>query len=305
MSISLEFVKKIEEIKPIFAKEVRKTYANKTELFEELATPMLEWAKSSLGADYQKVLIDGYCHFVVDVNRSQARYEITGQYEFSSYEEVYKATYDSASFMNLYHWGVYTTTFAWLHHLELYEFYRDNFLNALFISDKKGRLLDLGAGSGIWHFIFLRHLPGWLSTAVDISETSIEAASAMSEVITKSGSTEYVVGDALAYKGNEQFDAGISCFLLEHLENPEQLLKSLSNNLKTGAYAFVTAALTAAEVDHIFEFKRESEIILLAEQAGFRVIKTHSSAPSGALGSKKYLPRSMALILQKRQNNIW
>lgn len=305
MSIALEFVKKMEELKPVFAKEVKRAYLSKTELFEELATPMLEWAKASLGADYQKILIDGYCYFVVDVNRSQARYEITGKYEFSSYDEVYKATYDSPEFMNLYHWGVYTTTFAWLHHLELYQFYRDNFLNPFFTSNKKGNLIDLGAGSGIWHFLFQRHLKGWLATAVDISETSVEAASVMSKVIDQAQSTEYVVGDALVYKGNKLFDAGISCFLLEHLENPDQLLKSLSYNLKNGSYAFITAALTAAEVDHIFEFKRESEIILLAEKAGFRVIKTYSSAPSGVPESKKYLPRSMALILQKRQNNIW
>ncbi|WP_415886793.1 class I SAM-dependent methyltransferase [Neptuniibacter sp. QD37_6] len=305
MSISLEFVKKIEEIKPVFAKEVRKAYESQTELFEELANPMLEWAKSSLGADYQKTLIDGYCYFVVDVNRSQARYEITGKYEFSSYDEVYKETYDSPEFMSLYHWGVYTTTFAWLHHLELYQFYRDNFLNAFFTPEQKGRLVDLGSGSGIWHFIFLRHLKGWLSTAIDISETSVEAASAMSKIAAKDESTEYVVGDAMAYNEGEQFDAGVSCFLLEHLETPDQLLKNMSNNLKDGAYAFITGALTAAEVDHIFEFKRESEIILLAENAGFRVIKTYSSAPSGVSKSKKYLPRSMALILQKRQNEIW
>lgn len=305
MSIALEFVKKIEDIKPIFAKEVRKAYENQTELFEELANPMLEWAKSSLGAGYEKTLIDGYCYFVVDVNRSQTRYEISGRYEFSNYDQVYKATYASPEFMRLYHWGVYTTTFAWLHHLELYRFYRDSFVNALFTPEQKGRLLDLGSGSGIWHFIFHRHLNGWHSTAVDISETSVEAALAMSKIAARDESTAYVVGDAITYKGDEQFDAGVSCFLLEHLETPDQLLKNLSNNLKNCAYAFITCALTAAEVDHIFEFKYESEIILLAEKAGFRVIKTYSSAPSGVPGSKKYLPRSMALILQKRQNFIW
>jgi hypothetical protein len=110
--------------------------------------------------------------------------------------------------------------------------------------------------------------------------------------------------DALTYKSIHKADAGISCFLLEHLENPKKLLENLASSVKEGAPAFVTLALTAAEIDHIYEFKYESEAVLMAEKAGFRVIDMVSL--SGNESSKnKYLPRSMAMILKRKKNDIW
>ncbi len=79
----------------------------------------------------------------------------------------------------------------------------------------------------------------------------------------------------------------------------------MASNLETKAYAFITAALTAAETDHISEFRRESEIVLMAEEAGFRVVSMYSAAPPSHPDSHRFLPRSLALILQKRKNDIW
>jgi hypothetical protein len=63
---------------------------------------------------------------------------------------------------------------------------------------------------------------------------------------------------------------------------------------------FITTALTAAETDHIYEFRRESEVLLLAEEAGFRVVASLSATPLVDRGAALYIPRSMALSLQKR-----
>ena len=67
----------------------------------------------------------------------------------------------------------------------------------------------------------------------------------------------------------------------------------------------MTGALTAAESDHITEFRRESEIVVMAEEAGFRVESTFSGAPTGYPRDFRFLPRSMALVLQKKQNDNW
>ena len=79
----------------------------------------------------------------------------------------------------------------------------------------------------------------------------------------------------------------------------------MASNLENKGYAFITGALTASEVDHIYEFRRESEIVLMAEEAGFRVVSMYSAAPSSHPDSYRFLPRSLALILQKRKNDIW
>jgi hypothetical protein len=67
----------------------------------------------------------------------------------------------------------------------------------------------------------------------------------------------------------------------------------------------VTCAISAAEIDHIFEMKRESEAVLLAEQAGFRLVSLLSSSPDTTPAGRRYLPRSLAMILEKRANDVW
>ena len=270
-----------------------------------MAGCLLPWAEIQLGSDFADVLIEGYCEFTVDVNRSQLRYEKDGHYAHQSYKEVYETAYASHDFMKYYHWGVYTTTFAWTHHLRIYQMYRDQFLSRIRGLAAPGRLLDLGAGSGVWHLLASRQLPGWEMTAVDISETSVRIAREMSGKLRPGSAIHWVCGDALTHQLAEPADAGISCFLMEHLETPSGLLENLSRNLKPKAFAFVTLALTAAEYDHIYEFKRESEPIAMAESAGFRVIETFSSAPDFVHAKKSYLPRSMAMLLQKRRNDIY
>ena len=140
---------------------------------------------------------------------------------------------------------------------------------------------------------------------VDISRTTVDLTQKFMQVTGFGDRVSIRCEDALTFQGNVKYDAGISCFLLEHLETPGKLLSNLCANLHPGGKVFISTALTAAESDHIFEFKRESEVILLCEQAGFRVLSTLSVAPVRGTSGEKYLPRSMALILQKRRGDLW
>lgn len=296
-----KFVEYLSQHRPLFGKSLERNYHHQPQLFEELGSLLMNWAKRYLGDDYFKVLSDGYASFVIDVNKSQIKYEARGHYTNKTYAEVYDAVYNSDAEMNLYHWGVYVTTFAWQHHLDLYAFFRDYFVRLL---AKEGRVLDLGCGSGIWSLLLSTHVPGWQVKGVDISPRSVALSSSMARMNGFSN-VDIEVSDALQYRENRKFDACMSCFLLEHLEAPGRLLENLGENLEPGGYAFVTGALTAAEVDHIYEFSRESDLVLLAEQSGFRVIATFSAAPESHPRQFRFLPRSMGLVLQKRTNDIW
>ena len=283
---------------------IQKNHINQKESFEELAEIMLTWAKSQLGENWIQTLVDGYFFMLMDMNRSQIEYEDRGEYSKKSFDDVYDSVYNDEKVMDLYHWGVYVCNFAWEHHVEIYNLYRKFFLPLLNVKDE-GRILDLGSGSGLWSFLTTHFLPQWTSHGFDISKKSIELSTAMAKSSGLDSRLEFKVYDALTFEGTEKYNAGISCFLMEHLEEPKLLLQKMALNLETKAYAFITAALTAAEVDHISEFRRESEIVLMAEQAGFRVISMESSAPPSHLDSYKFLPRALALILQKRKNDIW
>jgi len=292
---------------PVFAKHIHETEERQPVLFRELSEPMLGWARQVIGDDWCQTLANGYIAFLVDVNRSQKEYERDLHYRSSSYAEVFAQTYDDPEFMADYHWGVYVTTFAWEHHLLIYDFFLRHFIPSMRENQNvtPGRLLDLGCGSGIWSTLVLRELENWHSTMVDISATTIGLTRRTLTCAGLSSRTDLREDDALRFRGEKAFDAGISCFLLEHLETPRLLLDNLRNALGERRLAFVTTAITAAEIDHIFEFRRESEVVNLAEQAGFRVVASFSSAPRAIQSDAAFLPRSIALVLQKRRGEYW
>ena len=287
----------------IYFPAIKKTQLNNLSSFEELTEIMLNWAENHIGENWQKVLADGYLHFLMDVNRSQVEYERRGKYLNKSYSDVFNRVYNNSEFMEFYHWGVFVSTFAWEHHIKIYDLYRNSFL--AYLNPEGGSLLDLGSGSGIWSFLTTYFSPQWISQGIDISQKSVELSTKMALSSGFNTKVTFKTYDALKYKGNKKYNAAISCFLMEHLEKPQLLLQNMASNLETKGYAFITAALTAAEIDHISEFHRESEIVLMAEEAGFRVISMYSAAPPSHPDSYRFLPRSLALILQKRKNDIW
>ena len=298
------FLSALQRRAPVYYRHVEQTYRTHPETFTSLGGRLLELAESMLGTDYADVLIDGYVFFVNEVNRSQMVYEKERQYRFKSYAEVLPRVYGAQEYMNKYHWGVYVTTFAWAHHLEIYTFYVDHFLSRL--SERRdGVLVDLGSGSGVWSILALDRLENWRSYGVDISATSVSTCQRMIQAAGLDRRFDVRHGDALTFRPGQTADAAVSCFLLEHLEAPQRLLQALHELMGDRSYAFVTTALTAAEIDHIYEFRAESELLTLAEGAGFRVVAMLSSAPKATPESSFFLPRSAALVLQKRRNEIW
>jgi len=297
-----EFLSALKERVPAYSHHVLKLAEASPELFREFSEPMLEWANISLGKDYLDRIIDGYVFFVSEVNMSQINYEKTGRYEYSTFKEVYEVAYGDEEFMEDYHWGVFASTFAWEHHLNLSKLFSSRFLERL---DKDSNILDLGAGSGIYNLLALRQCPSATAVAVDISPTSVKESRNTAVQLGLGDRTQHICSDATTWQAEEMFDAAISCFVLEHLEHPELLLLNLSRNVKPHGLVYVTTALTASEIDHIYEYRRESEVVEMCERAGFRVLEYQSLASSDTPVDRYFLPRSIGLVLQVRKGPIW
>ena len=304
-SLTDTFLAHMNKEAPAFAKRVQETEVRQPALFRELSEPMLGWAREVIGDAWCDTLTDCYVDVLVDTNRGQSQYEREKHYQFSSYQDVFGQTYDDPEFMARYHWGWYITTFAWEHQLLLYDFFSRFFVTPLLRGGVKGRFIDLWCGSGIWSSLLLSKLQSWRGTLVDISTTSVDLTRKTLTCAGLSDRAEIHLDDALTFRGDSAFDAGISCFLLEHLEKPGQLLENLAAALGTRKLAFVTAALTSADPGHIFEFRKESEVVRLAEDSGFRVVASFSSLPPSTPSRAVLPPRSIALVLQKRAGDYW
>lgn len=274
------------------------------EAFDRIAGTYLSWCVAARGESAIAEAVEAFARFSSDVNLAQGRYELTGHYENKSFEECRLSVYDDASTMSGYLWGVYLSNFVWAHHLDLMLFFEQRFLSKL---TPDCQLVEVAPGHGGWGLWALNRLVDARLQGYDVSETSMKIAGSLAAAAGLGARARYEQRDAmhLCQLPSPQAQACICCFLVEHLEQPAGLLASMAHVLQPGGLAFFTGALTAAQVDHIYEFRRESELVALAEQAGFRVLETRSVAPGRLLRGAKFLPRSMALVLQKKTHEHW
>lgn len=286
---------------PQFNQGIKESIARTPERFKYIASLYLSWALKARGDRAIENSVDAFVQFTTDVNFSQARYEASGHYENNSFAEVYENHYSKKSQMDGYLWGVYLTNFLWAHHLEISLFFESRFLSCL---PKKPSIVEIAPGHGGWGVWALHQISDATLQGYDISPSSIDIASSVAEAAGVKQRASYSERDALDLTSLEadNCDAIICSFLIEHLEEPTKLFAVIKQLLRPGCVAFVTGALTAAQVDHIYEIQHESEMLIMAESQGLRVLETLSTNPQRLLPRAKYTPRSMAMLVQKPKN---
>ena len=281
--------------------EARQTHPQK---FVEIASTFLNWAVAARGVEAIGPMVDSFVRFTTSVNVSQARYETDGHYENKTFQECNESLYSQKEDMDDYLWGVYLTNFLWAHHTEICVFFEERFLKK---TSGVRTIIEIAPGHGGWGAFALKHLPAANLSGYDISPSSIRIASEVAQAAGYSGRARYELRNALDLDAMEaeSADAVICSFLIEHLEDPDKLLEVIHHLLKPAQTAFLTGALTAAQIDHIYEFRRESDLVKMAEDHGLRVIETLSVGPKRLFPNATFMPRSMALILRKRKNDIY
>ncbi len=272
--------------------------------FDAVTARFLTWGEGVLGEQLFERSMGAFSRFSEGVAMSQGRYERAGHYENSSYQEMNDTLYGQRHEMDDYLWGVYLTNTLWAHHMDITLFYLDRFVAKL---PGAAQILEIAPGHGGWGLLALDACPDATLEGFDISPSSLAIAGSLAKSAGYEARAHYQVQDALTLVDGPAERAGfcVCNFLVEHLEEPERLLQAMTHVLKPGGRAFFSGALTAAQVDHIYEFKFESELVLLAEKAGFRVLESLSVNPQRSLRRARYAPRSMSLILQKRTHETW
>ena len=288
----------IAERHPSNVRGIEEARAQDPERFDRTAEQYLGWLQQARGEGWLTSSVNAFAQFSGEVLFAQARYEQSGAYAHGSFETAHAEVYSQREVMDDYLWGVYLTNFLWAHHMDIMRFFHDRFLAPL---PDGARIVEIAPGHGGWGVWALHARPDATLEGYDISPSSIAIASSIAGAAGVSERATYTLRNALdlASMPEASADALICSFLVEHLEQPELLLAVIGRILKPGGTAFFTGALTAAQVDHIYEFRRESELVLLAEKHGLRVRETLSVSPKRILRKAKFLPRSMALALTR------
>lgn len=282
---------------PMMARGIKEAQAISPQLVDKYFEQCLGWYVRAYGEKVIMQLVDGYAFYTLEVNLAQQDYEKRGRYECATFAEVDMRVYQKPDYMRNYYWGVFAILFNWSHYVELMEFFLNRFVARL----SPGNMIEIAPGHGAWGILAITNqqeltLEGW-----DISPTSIEVAPKIAAAAGVADRCKYFIGDATKLKhSSARYDSAICAFMLEHLEAPGQFLIDFAPSLKSGSLSFVTLALTAAQTDHIYEFKLESEGIRLAEAAGFELLECCIARPQRLMPSSRIVPRVQAMILRKK-----
>lgn len=219
-----------------------------------------------------KNAVDSYAFLSFEFLKLQKQLIQTGRYLLSSEKEAIEQVYHNEEVFNKYYLeGLLLSQALWPNHFLINQFFREFFINKL---KSKAKVVEVGIGCG-YHLDEL--LEGTLDIdyiGFDISPYSIEFAK---KYISKKNTIRVQFELANVVKGSltEDYyaDAVIAGEILEHIEQPDALLRILHRASKNHARMFITTVAYTANIDHIYLFERVSEIRELVVASGWKIEK--------------------------------
>jgi 2-polyprenyl-3-methyl-5-hydroxy-6-metoxy-1,4-benzoquinol methylase len=275
------------------------TFEANREVCSWLLDPLARWAEAAYG---EKVFDDaalGYAKYCLGVAQAQKIYEHNRRYTPEAMPEIMSGVYEDESYMVPYMWAAILIYAFWPSMIGHLLMYRDQFLRRL---PPSAKLLELASGHGVLSLLAAEERADIHVEGFDISPPAVAVANRLLAVSGHSGRVQFGVRDAIQAESadiSQKYDGIISAMLAEHLSSPKPLFVALAKRISPHGSVFFSTALESAQRDHVFEYHRESEPLLMAEEVGLRagrLISDSSLVPAGS----RFLPRATAMILQLR-----
>lgn len=245
-------------------------------------------------------MTQAYITIANDTLREQVYFQRHHRYRHDSFDSVAADVYFDADYMARYMYGLALTLFLWPNHLQIFRYFQ-RFISAT----SGGTYLEIGPGHGT----FFRHamLHGGFHTCVgvDLSPTSLEMTRRVLESlgVLPGVSWRLVKADLLAASdigGN--YDVIVMGEVLEHVERPERFLKRIRELAAPGAQIYVTTAVNAPAIDHIYLFSSVQEVEDLARAADLTPRDVFATPYVGCTMEEtvaRCLPINVALVLTR------
>ncbi len=217
-------------------------------------------------------MAEAYRTIVMDTVREQGFFHKHGRYRYSRLADVADAVYHDPDYMDRYMRGLALTSYLWPNHAEL----RRYFVRTL-PKDRKGTYLEVGPGHGFYFVRALREGSFDRYVGADLSATSIAVTKSVLQhfVPDHLDRTHFVHGDiceaSTAVRLPERIDAFVMGEVLEHVEEPGDLLCRIAELAHADTWIHVTTCFNAPAVDHIALFEHPRDVEQLIERAGLVV----------------------------------
>lgn len=216
--------------------------------------------------------VKAYVVMSLDFITLQREVEKTGRYKYSTVAEAQQHAYDNPEvFGGYYIQGLLLSEVFWPNHFRINQLFRE-FLGR--VAKPGARMVEVGVGSGYHLHQLVGLAPDCRYLGVDISAIALDFAQRFAFAgTTQPDGVSFVHGNACdgisVPEGGA--DAVICGEVIEHVEDPAALLAGLRRLLPEGGLAFVTTAIFAASIDHIYMFECADDVRRLFRDGGWAV----------------------------------
>lgn len=201
------------------------------------------------------------------------------KYRRSTIAEAIRDIYGNAPYMSRYVNGLLLTQVLWLNHAQAIDIYRHRFLPG----NRAGyEHLEVGPGHGLFLVSAARDARCTGLTAWDVSPSSFDSTrralhkmKVMRPVVMKE--VEICSVDPQP----DAFDSIMCSEVLEHTQHPHKALDNIFRALRPGGQLFLNIPVNSPAPDHIYLWRKPSEVQSMVESKGFVIEEFITLPPTG------------------------
>ncbi|MEF2144828.1 MAG: class I SAM-dependent methyltransferase [Desulfovibrionaceae bacterium] len=239
--------------------------------------------------------VSGYVAFALEALKLQVAFRKTGRYPEKGYAQAAEEVYNNPDYMrSLYLPGNLLCHYLWPHHYQQLRWFRERFAPRV-VQLSSGEFYDVGTGTGFYSRELLRVSQTTTGVAFDVSSSSLDFARTQIAAYGLQERWTGVLRDVCSAQAIVARPILMCVEVLEHLAEPEAFLAVLRKLLSAGGVGFVTAAINAANRDHIYLYRSAEDVLAQITAAGFTVLEYGSWESEG---SGELVPAVAAFILE-------
>ena len=253
-----------------------------------------EHAVAGYGQDYR---------FLCDrVLEEEVHFRRAGRYRLSRFEDAVREVYMNREFMGRYMNFLLLSHVLWDNHARAMAHFAETYLPAL---PPATTHLEIGPGHGL-----LLHLactaPSITSvTGWDVSETSIDQTRRCLKAMDVQREVRLELRDLFDTSGSPRVERNVGSVVLaevlEHLEDPVEALKAVSQHMQPGAHLWVHVPINSPAPDHLYLLRTPEEAVGLVRAAGFEPVDTAFFPMSGqTLARARKLDLTISAVVTAR-----
>lgn len=246
-------------------------------------------------------MVDAYLNIIKVYNTTHREFLKTGRYRYSKFSEVCDKVYYNKEFMHQYMLMQNISQYLFITHLEITRYFKNMLIKNNFSS---GRYLEIGQGYGNYFMLALKYTNMDFYEGIDLSKTSVEGSIEYIKAnISTSKPYEIKLQDFYHYDSKDKIKLVVSTEVLEHVEEPQLFLEKVRDILSNDGLAFITTAINAPALDHIYLFNNKEEIFEMVDKVDLKIedyICLTSNKKSLAHAEQNKEPIVIGLLLRRK-----